>query len=330
MIAFIALIYASFYFLVFGKGMVKKSARNMSIFVGVGVVLVSTIVFIWFTATPNTKDGRVFQYVIPIVPEVSGHVIEVPAEPLVPMEKGDVLFKIDPLPYQADADRLTASIEQTRAQQRLAQIEVDRNRALVRRSAGSQGDLDRSIAELDGTTAAIASLQAQLASAQWSLDRTVIRAPHSGYLVNLQVRPGVAVRTFAGAPAASFVSDETKEIVASFSQSSVRKIQVGNAAEMVFSMIPGEVFAGTVTKVVRAGGSSQLAPSGAIPVVTGRPASDRFAVRIEIEDPEALPRLPQGAGCTVTVYTTFGKPVHVIGKVVMRMNAWKAYLTTPI
>ena len=39
MIAFIALIYASFYFVVFGKGLVKKSPRNISIFVAAGVVV---------------------------------------------------------------------------------------------------------------------------------------------------------------------------------------------------------------------------------------------------------------------------------------------------
>lgn len=329
MIAFLSLIYASFYFLVFGKGLVKKTARNLSIFVGVGVVLVGAIIFAWLTYAPSSKDGRVFQFVIGIVPEVSGHVVEVPAEPLTPMKKGDVLFKIDPVPYQAAVDRLTASIEQTRAQQRLAQIEVDRNSALVRRSAGSQGDLDRAIANFDGTKAAIKGLEAQLADAQWDLDRTVIRAPHSGHIVNLQVRPGVAVRTFFGAPAASFISDETKEVVASYSQSSIRRIQEGDAAEMVFSMIPGEVFSGTVTRVVKASGSAQAAPSGEILVLTGQPVADRYAVRIELDDPEALERLPQGASCTIAVYTQFGKPFHVISKVVMRMNAWKAYLTSP-
>ncbi len=330
MIAFISLIYASFYFLVFGKGLLKKNARNISIFVGVGVVLVGAIVFTWRTYAPLSNDGGVFQYVIRIVPEVSGHVVEVPAEPLVPMQKGDVLFKIDPAPYQAAVDRLTANIEQTRAQERLAQIEVDRNQALVRRSAGSQGDLDRAIANLDGTKAAIEGLEAQLADAQWQLDRTVIRAPHSGHLVNLQVRPGVAVRTFFGAPAATFITDEIKIIAASFSQSSIRKIQVGDAAEMVFRLIPGEVFSGTVTHVVKASGSAQLAPSGDIAVATGQPISDRYAVRIDLDDPEALDRLPQGASCTVGVYTQSGKPFHVITMVGLRMNAWNAYLTSPV
>ena len=58
MIAFISLIYASFYLLFFDKLKVfKKSARNISIFVGVGVVLVGTIVIMWLTYAPTTQDG---------------------------------------------------------------------------------------------------------------------------------------------------------------------------------------------------------------------------------------------------------------------------------
>ena len=100
MITFISLIYASFYFLVFGKGLVKKNGRNVSIFVGVGVVLIGAIIFSWLTFAPTTQDGRVFQYVIPIVPKVAGAVIEVPAKPLVPMREDDVLFLIEPDPFQ--------------------------------------------------------------------------------------------------------------------------------------------------------------------------------------------------------------------------------------
>jgi len=183
MIAFISLIYASFYFLIFGKGIVKKSARNMSIFVGIGVVLVGGIIFAWLTVAPTTKDGRVFQYVIPIVPNVSGQVIEVPVEPVVHIDEGDVLFKIDPFPYEAAVDRLAASVEQAKAQRRLAQIEVDRNSELVKRSAAAQRDLDRWTAERDGATAAIKSLEAQLRDAKWDLEQTVVRAPHSGHVV---------------------------------------------------------------------------------------------------------------------------------------------------
>ena len=67
MIAFISLIYASFYIVFFDKLKVfKKSARNISIFVGIGMVLVGTIVFMWFTYAPTTQDGRTFQYIVQI------------------------------------------------------------------------------------------------------------------------------------------------------------------------------------------------------------------------------------------------------------------------
>ena len=330
MITFISLIYASFYFLVFGKGLVKKNGRNVSIFVGVGVMLIGAIIFSWLTVAPTTKDGRVFQYVIPIVPKVAGAVIEVPAQPLVPIREGDVLFRIEPDPFQATVDRFEASIDQARATRRLAQIEVDRNKELVKRSAAAQRDLDSWAAQLNGANASIRSLQAQLANAQWELDQTTVRAPHDGYIVNLQVRPGSAVRTFAATPAMSYISDELKEIVASFSQSSIRKIEVGDPAEMVFALFPGEVFSGTVSHVVKATGTAQLGVSGSIPVMTGSPAAGRYAVRVTLDDQAVLDRLPQGASCSVAVYTSVGKPFHVISMVAMRITAWMAYLTSPV
>jgi RND family efflux transporter MFP subunit len=264
------------------------------------------------------------------VPNVAGQVIEVPAESVVTINEGDVLFKIDPFPYQAAVDRLAASIDQANAQKRLAQIEVDRNIGLVQRSAAAQRDLDRWRAELDGATAAIRSLEAQLRGAQWDLEQTVVRAPHDGTVVNLQLRPGAAARSFAATPAMSFISNEGKEVVASFSQSSIRKIQPGDPAEMVFALFPGEVFAGTVTHVVKATGTAQLTVSGSIPVLTGQPAAGRYAIRIRLDDPEVLDRLPQGASCSVVAYTSIGKPFHVISKVAMRMTAWMAYLTSPV
>ena len=110
MIALFAIGYASFYFLFFGKGWVKKSPRNIAIFVAVGVVFVGSIVIAWWTVAPTTRDGRTFQYVVKIIPNVAGPVTEVPVEPLVEVKKGSVLFKIDPTPYQASVDNLISSI----------------------------------------------------------------------------------------------------------------------------------------------------------------------------------------------------------------------------
>ena len=259
MIAFISIIYSLFYILFFNKlKLFKKTARNISVFVGVGVVLIGTIVFMWLTFAPTSPDARLMRYIIPIVPNVSGQVVEVPVEPLMPLKKGDVLYKIDPTPYQYSVDQLKASINQGKAQQRLAEIQVERSRGLVRATAGAQAELDRWQAELASAKAGIASLEAQLGNAQWRLDETVVRAPHDGRVVNLQLRPGNFVTNMPIAAAMTFVSDEISEIVASFSQSAIRRIKVGDKTEAVLTTRPGEVYSGTVTHVVELSAQAQL------------------------------------------------------------------------
>lgn len=329
MIAILALIYGSFYFLVFGKGIVKKNARNISIFVGVGVVLVGAIVFMWWTAAPTTKDGRVFQYVQQIIPNVAGPVIDIPAQPLVPMKKGDVLFRIDPVPFQAGVDQIEASIQQAEAQRKLADIQTERAKKLVKTAAASQADLDKWTAERDAAVASIAALSAQLQNARWQLDQTVIYAPNDGYVVNLQVQEGYRVVTGPLKPAMTYVLTDFSEVLASLSQSSARKVKAGDVAEVVFASRPGEVFSGKVQAIIRVSGEAQLGPTGDIPVMTGAPIQGRRAVRVALDDPSVLQEVGQGGQSFVGIYTDSGKPVHIITKVVVRMQAWLGFLTNP-
>ena len=331
MIALLSLIYGSFYFLFFKKlKFFKESVRNISVFVGIGVVLIGAIVYAWWTFAPTTVDGRVFQYVIPIVPNVAGQVIEVPIEGSQVVNEGDVLFKIDPTPYQFKVDQLGASIEQAEAQKVLAEIEVKRATGLVKASAGPQSQLDQWNAQLAATEASITSLNAQLGDAQWRLDETVVRAPSGGYAYNLQLRPGYYVTSIPLASSMSFVSTENHKILSSFSQSAIRYITVGDAAEMVFRSKPGKVYPGKVVRIARASGSSQLSASSQLPTLTGQPENSRWAVIIAFDDAADTEEIPQSAGASIiAVYTQKGKPVHIISKVVMRINAWMGFLTTP-
>ncbi len=57
---------------------------------------------------------RVYQPVVEVQPNVSGEVIEVPAKPLVPLKEGDVLFKLDPVPFQATVDQKRAALAEAR------------------------------------------------------------------------------------------------------------------------------------------------------------------------------------------------------------------------
>ena len=331
MIILLCLCYGAFYILFFNKlKLFQKSVRNISIFAGVGVVLIGSIIFMWWTFAPTTKDARVVQYVLPIVPEVKGHVIEVPVKAGDKVKKGDVLFKIDPTPYQYTVDQLKASIEQVKAQKKLAEIQVKRTSKLVRASAGAQAELDQWKAELAVAEATIESLNAQLGNAQWELDKTGVPAPNSGLLTNVLMRPGQYMGTKNVSSKMSLISDEALEVMASFSQSAIRYIQIGDPVEIIFSLQPGRVYSGKIKYIIKASGEAQLVADEILLTFSGKPINGRWIVRVALDDPEAAASLPQSTkGTLLAVYTQKGKPFHAISKVVMRMQAWTAFLTSP-
>ena len=64
---------------------------------------------------PTTSDVRVIKYVVPIVSQVRGRVVEVPVENNRAVKKGDVLFAIDPTPYQNEVHSLEAKLVSAQA-----------------------------------------------------------------------------------------------------------------------------------------------------------------------------------------------------------------------
>src|SRR5512139_4076778 len=81
------------------------------------VALTSLILYLNVVA-PSSADVRVIKKVVQILPQVRGRVIEVPAEGNRPMKKGDVLFKIDPTPYQLTVNQLEAQLATAQASER--------------------------------------------------------------------------------------------------------------------------------------------------------------------------------------------------------------------
>jgi multidrug resistance efflux pump len=79
-----------------------------AIFVGAAGMFVLFIALSIFH--PVSHDARMYAPVVQIVPQVRGVVIDVPVEGNKPVKKGDVLFRIDPRPYEIDVDRLRASL----------------------------------------------------------------------------------------------------------------------------------------------------------------------------------------------------------------------------
>src|SRR5256886_14053229 len=113
-------------------------------------------------AAPTTDDVRAMNYVIPIVPRITGQVTEVPIQPTRPIKKGDVLFKIDPVPFEAGVKAAEATLRGLKDQLNnatakkaaltpridLAKKRVEQFTALAARGAGRRADLDEARDEL--------------------------------------------------------------------------------------------------------------------------------------------------------------------------------------
>jgi multidrug resistance efflux pump len=74
------------------------------------VVAIAAMLLLLNIFAPTTSDVRVVKYVVPIVSQVRGRVIEVPVDNNRPVKKGDVLFRIDPTPYQNEVKSLEAQL----------------------------------------------------------------------------------------------------------------------------------------------------------------------------------------------------------------------------
>jgi multidrug resistance efflux pump len=73
-----------------------------------GVVILAALYILLSVFHPVSHDGRMYGPIVQIVPNVRGTIIEVPVQANVPVKRGDVLFRIDPQPFQIEVDRLRA------------------------------------------------------------------------------------------------------------------------------------------------------------------------------------------------------------------------------
>src|SRR5512145_2594502 len=104
-------IYAFFVWLIFIKLKLLPWTTPWKVAVAIfPVVAIATLLLLLNVFAPTTSDVRVVKYVVPIVSQVRGRVIEVPVENNRPVKKGDVLFRVDPTPYQNQVDALEARL----------------------------------------------------------------------------------------------------------------------------------------------------------------------------------------------------------------------------
>jgi RND family efflux transporter MFP subunit len=106
------------------------------------------------------------------------------------VKQGDVLFVIDPRPYQATVDSAKADLANAEARLDLAKVQLDRAQSLVAQSNVSRSSYDQAVQERRAAEAQVAQSTAALQSAQLNLDFTQVKAPMAGRVSNRRVDIG--------------------------------------------------------------------------------------------------------------------------------------------
>lgn len=305
------LTYSSICWVIFKVFKVPVNKWSLTTVVLGGVVMMGTIMAGMAFFHPASISARSYFISTPIVPNVKGKVVEVVVTGNEPLKKGDVLCRIDPVPFQANVDNITAQLE-------LARKRLKQSKELSAAQAGSQFDVEQYETN-------VRSLEAQLVDARFNLESTVIKAPTDGFVTQLRLRPGMMAVPLPLAPVMTFVHTDEPIFVAGFSQQPMQNIKVGNEAEVIFPGIPGRIFKARVKNILGALAEGQLTPSGAMIKAGKNFPEGLIPVILEFEDDLSSFFIPMGSIGTVAVYSERWHHVTIIRRMLMRMKSWQNF-----
>ena len=219
--AILLAIYSFFVWLIFIKlKWLPWNTKTQVVVAIIPIVGMAVLILLLNIFAPSSADVRVFKYTVPIVAQVKGRVIEVPVEEgnrLV--KKGEVLFKIDPQPYQLAVNQLEAQLASASASQKelleslkaargamdqsnarlrevnarleLARTRVAQNRELVSTGAGTKFDLEQAetnLRELEGQADAARAAQVQATAGEQQVQQKLGAKANGEFAQVAQVR----------------------------------------------------------------------------------------------------------------------------------------------
>jgi multidrug efflux system membrane fusion protein len=121
---------------------------------------------------------------------VGGFITAVNFKPGSLVKKGDVLFVIDPRPFQAEANRAEAAAVSARAKADLARLELGRSERLLADKAIAQREVDEKASSLKELDANVRAAQASLEAARLNLAYTSVTSPISGRVSKAEITIG--------------------------------------------------------------------------------------------------------------------------------------------
>ena len=178
----LALIYVSFCVVIFKIFKIPVNQWSLSTAVLGGIIGIFLLLLVMNYNHPFTANARIYFAVTPILPTVKGRVVEVPVQANTPLKEGDVLFRVDPKPFEyvvaekkaalaeaeqnvkqlkASFDQAAAQAERANAQLQLAEQNYDRQAQLFKANVVAQATLDTATRNLDASKQSFAAAKAE-------------------------------------------------------------------------------------------------------------------------------------------------------------------------
>jgi len=117
---------------------------------------------------------------VDVVPQVSGEILEVLFDNGADVKEGDVLYRLDPVKYEAAVKNAESKLAECKANAKYAELSYERHKKLLETRAVSLDAVDNALSQRDKTRAAHAAAQAELVAARDALKHCTIVAPITG------------------------------------------------------------------------------------------------------------------------------------------------------
>jgi multidrug resistance efflux pump len=182
--------------------------------------------------------------------------------------------------------------------------------------------------EIDGVNTTVASVQAKLDQAHYYLDNTLMVAPEDGYIMNLQVRPGMVAGQYRLGAIATFICDADRYLLANYFQENLKYVKAGQEVEVALDLYPGQIFTGKVETIWQGSGEGQMLPTGWLPKFKYQPTEipqGQFAVAIRLDDADQS-KFPIGTQGRAAIYTNPSSGFVVLRKIGIRSYSWFNWL----
>lgn len=244
------------------------------------------------------------QQVVEVRPQVSGLITRICIDEGQKVRKGQVLFVIDQVPYQAALAEATANVKSAEANLATAKLNLESTEVLREKNVVQDYDLNAARNELAVAEAALAQAQAQEMSARNNLSYTEVKSPVDGVASMIAYRVGALVSSSISEPLVTLSDDSNVYAYFSLNESQITSLteQYGSLDEFMKRMEDVEL---------QMAGGRMYGEKGHISAVSGIVTTGTGTVILRADFPNDRGLLRSGGSATVMVLTTLAQVVVI-------------------